>query len=313
MCITLLAAKQPTVSVFMMTYNHEKYITQALEGIMMQRTNFDFEIVIGEDCSIDNTRKIVLEFAGKYPGKFKCLMHEQNIGVVANQLATLKECSGKYIALCEGDDFWTDPRKLQKQVDFLESNPNYVLIHTNKAVLHNNKLHTDNSLQIKSGFIFEDLMLLPLICTLTVLGKADILKDSLARVSLLIKIKKWLMGDLPLWLDIAQTYQIAYLNDVTGVYRLLDESASHSKNINKAYQFEHSVICIKEYFYKNYKRSKNKISLKFRLRFAEMIFHARKRLVIDYRWKARRELIRIIFTNPLLHVYVLYKKILRIL
>lgn len=313
MSINPFDAKQPIVSVFVMTFNHEKFIVQAFEGILMQKTNFDYNIVIGEDCSTDNTRKIVLEYAEKYPGKFKFLIHEQNIGAVANQIATLNACTGKYIAICEGDDYWTDSYKLQKQVDFLESYPNYAIVHTNKAVLLNNKLHADNSLQIKSGFIFEDLMFVPLICTLTVLGKADILKDSMARVSLRMENRKWLMGDFPLWLDIAQNYQIAYLSDITGVYRFLDESTSHSKNLVKAYNFEHSVINIKEYYYKIYIKSNKNISLGFILRFSEMIFHARKRLVIDYGWKAKSELVDIIFTNPFLYLYYLYNKILRIL
>ena len=215
--------------------------------------------------------------------------------------------------MLEGDDYWTDEYKLQKQVDFLESYPNYALLHTNKEVMYNNKLHIDNSMQIKSGFIFEDLMFFPLICTLTVLCKTDILKDSYTRVSLLIRCRKWLIGDLPLWLDIAQDYQIAYLNDVTGVYRLLDESTSHSQNPVKAYHFEHSDINIKEYYYKIYTKSNKKSSLRFKLRFYEMIFHAKKRLVLDYGLAAKKELLSIIFTNPLLHIYFIYKKILRIL
>jgi glycosyltransferase involved in cell wall biosynthesis len=301
------------VSVFMMTYNHEKYITQALEGILMQKTNFVFDIVIGEDCSTDNTRRIVMNFAEKYPDKFNCLLHNKNIGVVANQLATLKECSGKYIAICEGDDYWTDPYKLQKQVDILESNPDFVLIHTNKAVLHNDKLHVSSSIQIKSGFVFEELMFAPLICTLTVLVRSDIMKASIPRVCKLMEKRKWLMGDFPLWLDIAKNFQIAYLNDVTGVYRFLDESASHSKSKVKAYQFEHSVIDVKEYYFKIYTKSNNKSSFKFMLRFSEMMFHARKKLVLKYGWNAKREFIGIIFTNPFLHLFFLLNKIQRTL
>lgn len=115
----------PTVSVFMMAYNHEKYIAEAIEGVLMQRTNFDFDIVIGEDCSTDNTRQIIIYYQQKHPGKFKLLLHERSIGAMSNQIAVLKACQGKYIALCEGDDYWTDPYKLQKQVDFLEANEGY--------------------------------------------------------------------------------------------------------------------------------------------------------------------------------------------
>lgn len=300
----------------MVVYNHEKYIGQAVESVLMQKTTFPFKLFIGEDCSTDQTPTICLKYKEENPDIIEVIFNKQNLGAVNNAKQIFGACfssGAKYIALLEGDDYWTDPYKLQKQVDFLESYPNYAILHTNKTVLLNNKLHADNSLQIKSGFIFEDLMFVPLICTLTVLVKADILKDSYARVGLHIQSRKWLMGDFPLWLDIARNYQIAYLNDVTGVYRLSDECASHSKNRIKAYHFEHSVINIKEYYYKIYIKSNEKISLRFILRFSEMIFHARKKLVKNYGWKAKSELTGIILTNPFLHVYFLFNKILRIL
>lgn len=121
MSLNLIDSQPPIVSVFVMTYNHEHFIAQALEGILMQKTNFDVDIVVGEDCSTDNTRKIILDYDDKYPGKFKLLLHKNNIGAMANQSAVLNDCTGKYIAFCEGDDYWTDPLKLQKQVDLLET------------------------------------------------------------------------------------------------------------------------------------------------------------------------------------------------
>lgn len=125
MILDLSKVNTPIVSVFMMAYNHEKYIAEAIEGVLMQKTNFDFDIVIGEDCSTDNSRQVILDYQQKYPGKFKLLLHKKNIGAVANQMAVFSVCKGKYIAMCEGDDYWTDTFKLQKQVDFLEANPDY--------------------------------------------------------------------------------------------------------------------------------------------------------------------------------------------
>jgi glycosyltransferase involved in cell wall biosynthesis len=300
------------VSVCMITYNHEEFISQAIEGILMQNCNFQVELLIGEDYSTDYTRQICQEYASKY-SNINLLPSETNLGMIPNFRRTLSACNGKYIALCEGDDYWTDPYKLQKQVDFLESHPDYTMLHTNKAVLFNNKLHTDNSLVIKSGYIFEELMFVPLISTLTVLCRADFLKDSLARVSLLIESRNWLMGDFPLWLDIAQNHQIAYLNKVTGVYRFLDESVSHSKNNDKSYRFEHSVIDVKEYYYKIYTNAAKKVSYRFKLRFSEMIFHAKKRLVLDHGWKAKNEIKSILFTNPILYGFFLFNKASRLL
>lgn len=115
------------VSALIVTYNHEAYIAQAIEGILMQETDFPIELVIGEDCSTDRTREICLEYQRKHPELIRLLLNEKNIGMMPNFVQTLQACRGKYVALCEGDDYWTDPLKLQKQVDFLEENLNISL------------------------------------------------------------------------------------------------------------------------------------------------------------------------------------------
>ncbi|MDR2836304.1 MAG: glycosyltransferase [Bacteroidales bacterium] len=109
----------PLVSVAIITYNHEKYISETIESILMQRTNFQLEIVIGEDCSTDNTSKICLEYQKKYPDTIKLLSCNENRGFRQNTFNTFSNCKGEYIAFLEGDDFWTDENKLQKQVDVL--------------------------------------------------------------------------------------------------------------------------------------------------------------------------------------------------
>lgn len=127
MSVSLEKLPIPTVSIFCMVYNHEKYIAQCLDGFLFQKCNFTYTIILGEDCSKDSSRKVILEYVKNYPGKFKLLLHDENIGAHANQQIILENCNGKYIAICEGDDFWTDPNKLQKQIDFLENNKDYVL------------------------------------------------------------------------------------------------------------------------------------------------------------------------------------------
>lgn len=117
----------PLVSVLMITYNHEKFIAQAIESVLMQHVNFKYEIVIGEDCSTDRTKNIVVDYQKKYSNRIKLLLQETNVGMHKNFIDTYYSCQGKYIALLEGDDYWTDPHKLQKQVDFLEANPEYVI------------------------------------------------------------------------------------------------------------------------------------------------------------------------------------------
>ena len=109
------------VSVAMITYNHERFIAQAIESVLMQQTDFAVELVIGEDCSTDGTRAIVRDYGERYPERIRLLLPEHNLGMMPNFVATLKACRGQYVASVEGDDYWTDPHKLQKQVDFLES------------------------------------------------------------------------------------------------------------------------------------------------------------------------------------------------
>ncbi|MDF2189655.1 glycosyltransferase [Paraflavitalea sp. CAU 1676] len=119
---------QPLISVCIITYNHEKYIRQCLEGVVMQKTNFPFEVIVGEDCSKDGTRKIVEEFEAKYPDIIKPIYHSSNVGGARNGYEfCYPRLSGKYVAICEGDDYWTDNSKLQKQVDFLEKHEDHVM------------------------------------------------------------------------------------------------------------------------------------------------------------------------------------------
>jgi glycosyltransferase involved in cell wall biosynthesis len=131
------------VSICCTTYNHEKFIGQAVESFLMQQTNFEFEIIISDDCSTDGTLQVLKTFEQKYPGKIKIFSSKKNIGAHQNMIKTVNSCMGKYIALCDGDDYWTDACKLQKQVDFLEQNPEYVICchYTRVTDANNNTLH----------------------------------------------------------------------------------------------------------------------------------------------------------------------------
>ncbi len=112
--------KNPLVSVRVLAYNHEKYIAECLEGIVSQKTDFPFEVIIGEDCSTDRTREICRDYKAKYPNLINLIESETNLGAHLNGERTIAAYRGKYIAWCDGDDYWTDPYKLQKQVDILE-------------------------------------------------------------------------------------------------------------------------------------------------------------------------------------------------
>ena len=132
------------VSVIVPTYNHQKYIQQCLQGIVAQQTNFNFEIIVGDDFSTDSNREKVMEVAIKHPDKFKILFHNKNLGPKEfpgknNSIECVRAATGKYLAFCEGDDYWTDKNKLQKQADFLEQNPDYNLCYHKVAVTTENE------------------------------------------------------------------------------------------------------------------------------------------------------------------------------
>lgn len=116
---------KPTVSIVMIAYNVEKYIVEAIDSVLSQKVSFSYELVIGEDCSTDNTREIAIDYERRYPDKIRVLRHPENLGLTPNCVATHNACKGKYIALLDSDDYWTDSEKLQKQIDFLENNPEY--------------------------------------------------------------------------------------------------------------------------------------------------------------------------------------------
>ena len=119
------------VSVCLITYNHESYLRRAIESILAQEVDFKYEIIIAEDCSQDGTRNICEEYKEKYPDLVKLILQEQNVGLIRNYVSLMNQASGKYIAVCSGDDYWCDTKKLQKQINFLQDNLDYSMCFTN--------------------------------------------------------------------------------------------------------------------------------------------------------------------------------------
>jgi glycosyltransferase involved in cell wall biosynthesis len=111
------------LSVLVRTFNHERFIREAIESVLMQRTGFDYEIVVGDDCSTDATRELLKEFESLHPDKLRLLLYKARIGPFKSYGTVLEACRGEYVAVLDGDDYWISPEKLQKQVDFLDSHP----------------------------------------------------------------------------------------------------------------------------------------------------------------------------------------------
>jgi glycosyltransferase involved in cell wall biosynthesis len=132
------------VSVVVLTYNHDKYIQKALDSILMQKVDFPYEVIVGDDNSPDNTRSILNDYQKKYPQIFTMIYREINLGAQKNVQDLYLRCTGMYIAYLEGDDYWTSENKLQKQVDFLDSNPDYIACSHKVRVVdeHSNEIFT---------------------------------------------------------------------------------------------------------------------------------------------------------------------------
>ncbi|MDT8716144.1 glycosyltransferase [Clostridium sp. 19966] len=204
------------VSVLMLVYNHEKYIEQALQSILMQKTNFQYEIVIGEDCSKDKSREIIEKYEKMYPKVIKLIKHSKNIGPALNFMSAYKACIGEYIAMIEGDDFWVTDDKLQKQVDFLDSNIGYSGCFTNANVIYEESPE-DNELFIKkikkNHFSTNDLLIKNVIPNLTTLARRSIVQEFPEWYS------KLFIGDWPLHIMRSKYGEWSYIDDVTSTYR----------------------------------------------------------------------------------------------
>ncbi|MFD2542026.1 glycosyltransferase family 2 protein [Lacinutrix gracilariae] len=233
--------QNPILSVCVQTYNHGEYIGQCLDGILMQKTNFSYEILLSEDDSSDETRKICIEYAEKYPETIRLFLHDRKNNIKINGSATgrycflwnLKHSNGKYIALCEGDDYWTDPLKLQKQVDFLKAHPDVNICFTRANVLTNNtlKLHEIPKVFNNEPFKYIDLLKKHnFIVTASVMFKKPnpfVLPDWFLKVP---------FGDISIYKLVAQNKEIQCINEVTCVYRVHDNGIYSGLNLLKARQ-----------------------------------------------------------------------------
>ena len=235
----------PKVSVVTITYGHEKYITETLDGVLMQQYDGSVEFIIANDNSPDATDEVVKKYFSENPApenfKIKYTKHETNKGMMPNFIWALEQATGKYIALCEGDDYWTDENKLQKQIDFLEENEDYVLVGHNVRIFENETNETinssfpfTNSIKPSKNYIFLD----NYIPALSIVFKNK------------YEIPKWLLGckigDYPLILFLEQFGQIGFIDDIMASYR--SNSGYHSSlDKNKKNQlFLQSIEIVKQ-------------------------------------------------------------------
>lgn len=216
--------KKPFVAVYMISYNHEPFIEKAIESVMMQQTHFDVQLFIGDDCSKDATQAICSTMSDKYPGRIQLFLNKKNVGANQNakQIFDATYNSGaQYIALLEGDDYWTDPLKLQKQVDFLEQHQECIFC------FHNAFVEADNSKKNKESYprnvekeVLEakDFFKIPTIPT------ASVMFRSIHFVPL-----NHSHGDFLLYCELLSKGKAGYINETMSAYRL------HGGGVSAAY------------------------------------------------------------------------------
>lgn len=207
----------PLISVVMITYRHEKYIQKAIEGVFLQKTNFPIEFIIANDNSPDNTDNIIKQVIKNTPDnvQVRYTKHEVNKGMNPNFTWALKQAKGKYIAVCDGDDYWIDENKLQKQVDFLEQNPNYAICCHDVYFLNGETISPQSPYgkeNTQDTYTLDDLASKNMIPTLSAVFH-----------NLNMNFPDWYysspMGDYPLFLWTAKSGKIKYFKEKMGVYR----------------------------------------------------------------------------------------------
>jgi len=230
--------QNPLVSVVIPSYNRADTVSQTIESILNQQCNFDFELIIGDDCSTDNAREVLMAYQTKYPEKIKLLFYDENIGLGANWATCIKHCRGEYIANCDNDDYWHNLQKLQLQVDFLRQNPQYGVCHTDFRK-HNRK--TNKIKEYKCEIILqkrreEETLQQSVVksknrwCNASMMYRKSIL---LHYVNMDDFIKyRFNLQDWTAWLLLAPFTQFGSLHISTSTFGVENHSITRSKNID---------------------------------------------------------------------------------
>lgn len=271
------------VGVRCFTYNQAQYITDTLNGFVMQQTSFPFITMVVDDASTDGEQEVIASYVEEnFDTKNQDIAYQEEADyahITFAQHKTNKNCyivvlylkenhyqkgknrkkleylaqwhdNVKYTALCEGDDYWIDPHKLQKQFDFLEANPDYSMVCTCAQQYIQAEEKLGSIIGYSEAFDLQHLLYGNPICTLTTMMRYDALNNYVKDIQ--PHTHNWRMGDLPIWLYFAATGKIGFIPDITSIYRVLTESASHSSDYNTTIAFFRSSIDVNLYFTKRY-------------------------------------------------------------
>lgn len=235
------------ISVIVTTYNQEHTIGRTLDSILMQRCHLPIEIVLGEDGSADNTRRVCEDYAVRYPDVVRLMPEAPNKGIVDNYFDCLLACHGKYIADCAGDDYWTDPEKLEKESCMMDANPDITIVHTNWRNYHEDTCRTEINGHVWFDAPVTDGKLMleaiatqtvaPVIHLCTALYRADAIRRCYDANPKLFRNKEYGCEDMQIAFMLALNGKVGYIPDATMVYSIGKPSVSFSTDSRRQFLF----------------------------------------------------------------------------
>lgn len=249
--------EKPLISVIVLCYNQENTIGRTLDSILNQKTKYSYEIIIGEDASPrDNTRAVCEQYAKKYPNLIYLMPAHPNKGLLQNYSDCIAQSKGKYIATCAGDDWWSNPDKLELQVSFLENNDNYGVIYTDLSVINVDTgelledFNSSNQKNMPSGEIYKELLFENKISACTALFNKQLFLENIDLLE--FKSLGFIMEDYPMWLELSKQTKFKYLPISTSTYSIGDGSLSNNNQFEKIEEFELNCNLIRKHYISKY-------------------------------------------------------------
>lgn len=244
-----------TLSVIMTTYNHERYIAEAIESVLRQQTSFGVEIVVGEDCSTDRTMAVVRDYERMYPDCIRVITAEENVGWRKNYRRTIAAARGKYIALLDGDDYFTHRKKLQLQVELLEQNPDVGMCYTRSERRDEEGGVTLYPETEDCPTTFEAMLRRNPAENCTVVARRELVEEYYAEIRP-DEHPEWLTDDLPMWLWFAARSRYMAIDCPMAVHRVLKRSVSHDEDYRRKIAFVDSLADISLWYDERYNNGK---------------------------------------------------------
>ncbi|MCQ2304424.1 MAG: glycosyltransferase [Bacteroidales bacterium] len=239
----------PLVSIVVITYNQEKYLPKTLDALLVQKDVSDFEIIVSDDCSKDNTRNVILDYSKRHPC-IKPLFNEKNLGLVGNYIQAISNCSGKYIAMCDGDDVWNDDAKLKKQLNILENDDAVGLVYTDVVIdsVITNERYVRQCANPQQD-LFTQLLMGNFLTISTVCFRAELLRyvdfDSFLK-------NGFIMQDYPMWLSICHYTRFYHICEPMVTY-LIDHKVVTTEDVSlHACRFDENSTKIRLHYLKEY-------------------------------------------------------------